>query len=1115
MGSSPNQIMRDCFLALLFAGLLTASAVSQQPSAQSSGSAPAKTTSPQEQSKPDEKTPVGGAAAKIADLAKPGAKAPDYTQESFVIEQMHSHYRFEADGTGRKETTARIRVQSEAGVQQWGQLQEGYNSANERVEIPYVRVLKEDGTVVKAGPDAVQDLSAPIEREAPVYTDYRQKHITVPGLRPGEVLEYNMVTVIHTPLAAGQFWADYEFDKGNITLDETLDVDVPSGRSLKLKCKPGMEPKITEENGRRIYHWSGSHLERDDDTKAKEKEKDKKKKKRRPDDDKPDIQLTTFESWEQIGRWYAELEKDRRKPTPEVRANAQELTKGLNTDLEKTEALYDFVAKNFRYVSLSLGVGRYQPHAASDVLHDQYGDCKDKHTLLASLLEAEGLHASSVLINSSRKLDPDVPSPSQFDHVITMLPLGKEQVWMDTTSEVAPFRLLAYTLRKKQALVIPPAEPPSSVAPHLEEVPGDTPMPDTEFSQIDGKINNIGKLEAHVRYEFRGDEELLLRSVFRRVPQANWQRVVENVNAGLGGDITNLKISDPAATREPFTMSYDVSKVNFLDWSKKKTDIALPLVQFNLPDVNADDSDPDAEPMKLGPKGEYSYQITLELPAKYTAHAPLAFSLKRDYAEYVATYKIEGTAFIAGRKLIVHQDELPVSRAADYESFRRAVGADLSQQLSVESAVAGTPVPPPDMKADDLVDSARAAGDNGNFQVALVLLQRATEIDPKNKVAWNNLGLVYFALRENDHAIAAFQKQIEVNPYDEFAYNNLGRVYWNDRKYEDAVKAFNKQLENNPLDKFAHANLGQMYAEWHKYDLAVVELEKAASLIPDNGELQVNLGDAYLNLGQDDKALAAFDHAVELSATPLVWNNIAYQLSLKDSHLDRAQQYAESAVSATAAALRNVSLDRLSNRELPLVKSLIAYWDTLGWVHFGEGDLTKAEKYVAAAWELGHHGEVGDHLGQIYQKRGDKDLALRTYALSMNGLRPSPETRGRLASLAGGDAKADAAVAHYKEELQHLSTIDLGKATQMGNADFFILLSGGGGAAAKVDAVKFVSGDEKLKSYTEALKTANYHLVFPDDTPVKIFRRGTLSCSLTTGKCEFVLTLPDDVTTVD
>jgi tetratricopeptide (TPR) repeat protein len=1105
--------------ALLLCALLAATATSQQvtPAPEPKPRLPQAGSSSPEQSNAD-KNPIEAPQKSPADKAaeKDSAKSHDYSQESFVIEQMRSRYRFEADGTGRKELVARIRVQSEAGVQQWGQLQVGYNSANEKVEIPYVRVLKEDGSVVKAGDDAVQDLSAPIEREAPVYTDYRQKHITVPGLRPGEVLEYDLVTIIHTPLAAGQFWTEYEFDKNNIILDETVDVDVPANRTLKLKNKAGMDPTIKEEKGRRIYHWTSSHLEREDEKSDGDK---KKKKKHNPDDDRPDIQLTTFESWEQIGRWYAALEKDRRMPTPEVRAKADELTKGFSSDLDKTQALYDYVAKNFRYVSLSLGVGRYQPHASSDVFHNQYGDCKDKHTLLASMLEAEGLHASSVLINSSRKLDPDVPSPSQFDHVITLLPLSqgdkKEEVWMDTTAEVAPFRLLAFSLRDKQALVIPPAELTTAAAPHLEETPADTPMPDTEASQIEGKVNDIGKLEAHVHYEFRGDEELLLRSVFRRVPQANWQRVVENVNASLGGDVTNVKISDPAATREPFTMSYDVSKVNFLDWSKKKTEIVLPLVQFSLPEVDDDDTDADSEPLKLGPKAEYSYNIKLELPAKYSAHAPLAFSLKRDYAAYEAAYKVDGGTFTATRKLEMHQSELPAARASDYLSFRRAVSSDLAQQLAVESSVAGAPVPPPDMKADDLVESGRAAISSGNLAVGIALLKRATEVDPKNKVAWNNLGLAYFAERDDQHAIEAFQKQIEVNPYDDYAYNNLGRVYWNERKYDDAVKAFNKQLENNPLDKFAHGNLGGMYAEWHKYDLAVPELEKAASLTPDNAELQVSLGDAYLNLGQDDKALTTFDHAIELSATPLVWNNIAYQLSLKKSHLDKAQQYAESAVSATAAALRNVSLDRLSQQDLPLVSSLIAYWDTLGWVHFAQGDLSTAEKYVAAAWGLGHHGEVGDHLGQIYEKRGEKDRALRTYALSMNGLRPIPETRDRLASLAGGDAKADAAIAQHKLELQNLRTIDLGKTTQTGNADFFILLSGGAGSQTRVDAVRFVSGDEKLKSFSEALRTADYHLTFPDDTPVKVFRRGTLSCSVTTGKCEFVLILPDDVRTVD
>src|SRR5580704_13387297 len=1049
--------MRRLLLSLLVACSLaapfTAAAQSSLPPAPPAAPAKAKETAQTAEGKP----------------ADPAASKHDYSQEAFVVEQYRSIYRFESDGTGRKETIARIRVQSEAGVQQWGQLQIGYNSANERVEIGYVRVVKADGSVVKAGDDAVQDLSAPVEHEAPVYTDYRQKHVTVPGLRPGEVLEYDMVTVVHTPLAAGQFWADYDFDKTNIMLDEDLDVDVPADRPLKLKNKPGLDPKITDDNGRRIYHWTSSHLEREDDAKDKDKDEDKKKKKKSADD-RPDVQLTTFVSWEQIGRWYASLEKDRRAPSPEVRAKADELTKGLNGQMDKVEGLYDYVAKNFRYVSLSLGLGRYQPHSAADVLHDQYGDCKDK-----------------------------------------------QEVWMDTTSEVAPFRLLAFSLRNKLALVIPA----DGSAPHLEETPADTPMLDSEISEIDGKINEIGKLEAHVHYTFRGDEELMLRSIFRRVPEAQWQRVVENVNAGMGGDITNLKISDPAATREAFTLSYDVSRPNFLDWSKKKSDLILPLCQFNLPDLdNGNDSDDDgdanSESLKLGPKAEYIYKIKLELPATYTAHAPLAFSVKRDYADYQATYHLEGTSFTAARTLNMLRAELPVPRASDYQAFRRAVNSDLAQFLSVENSVAGTLTHPPDMKADDLVESGRAALAANNLPLAIQLLKRATEVDAKNKYAWYALAVAYITMRQDDDAIAALNKQIEINPYDEFAYNALGRAYWQERKYDNAVTAFNKQIEINPLDKFAHAGLGSMYSEWHKYADAAPELEKAASLTPDNAELQVSLGDAYLNLGQDDKALATFDHAVELSAAPLVWNYIAYQLSLKNSHLDRAQQDAESAVTATPAALRNVSLDRLTPQDLPLVPSLIAYWDTLGWVYFGEGNLDKAEKYIAAAWDLGQHGEVGDHLGQIYEKEGKKERALRTYSLSLDGLRPIPETRDRLAAIAGGSAKADTAAAKYKDELQQLRTIDLGKvAKATATAEFFVLLSRGKGAAATVEAVKFASGDEKLKVFTDALRTAEYRLSFPDDTPVKVLRRGVLSCSTATGTCTFVLMLPDDVRTVD
>ena len=270
-------------------------------------------------------------AGKIGPEGKPSATVDaktDYSKEPFVLERYRTTFRFENDGTGRKEEVIRVRVQSEAGVKGWGQLRFGYNSASERLEIPYVRVIKPDGSVVTAGADAVQELSEPIQRT--VYTDFHEKHVIVPGLRPGDVLECQTITTIHTPMAPGQFWTQRDFQKSAIVLDEQLEIDIPAVRTVKLKTKPGFDPKITENNGRRIYGWSTSNLSREDATKSDASQVNKKKKKR-PDDDIPAVQLTSFASWEDVGRWYASLEKDRRVPSAAIRAEADGVTKCLGS----------------------------------------------------------------------------------------------------------------------------------------------------------------------------------------------------------------------------------------------------------------------------------------------------------------------------------------------------------------------------------------------------------------------------------------------------------------------------------------------------------------------------------------------------------------------------------------------------------------------------------------------------------------------------------------------------------------------------------------------------------------------------------------------------------------
>src|SRR5208283_1912526 len=425
----------------------------------------------------------GAAAAQTGPGQSPSP--PDYSQEAYVTEHYRQSMRYENDGTGREQLNAQIRVISESGVQALGQLKLGYSALSGKLDIVYVRVRKPDGSVVTAQESAVQDLTTP---NAPVYTDYHEKHVSVPALRPGDVLEYEVVRTIVNPLAPNQFWTSYNFAETGIVLDEELEINLPKARHLKIKTKPGYAPKVADEGDRRIYRWTYSHQANGTHQRPPN-----------PANQVPAVQLTTFENWEDLGAWYAFLEHGRRQPNDAVKAKAAELVQGKTEDMEKVKALYDYVSRNIRYVSLSFGLGRIQPHAASEVLANGYGDCKDKNTLLAALLQAEGIESSSVLIGLERKLDPDIPSPSQFDHVITRVPVGGKEIWLDSTSGVLPFQMLMYPLRDKLGLLIPPHGKAS-----LVRTPASLPFQAFDQTHVDASLSDIGKLTLQVSAVSRG-----------------------------------------------------------------------------------------------------------------------------------------------------------------------------------------------------------------------------------------------------------------------------------------------------------------------------------------------------------------------------------------------------------------------------------------------------------------------------------------------------------------------------------------------------------------------------------------------------------------------------------
>lgn len=1024
-------------------------------------------------------------------------KPSDHSREPFVIEQYFSTARFQNDGTGERDIAVKARIQTDVGAQQLSQIVFAFNSASEQIDVRYVRVRKSDGKVVTVGQDAIKELIAPIARNAPAYSDCKEKHISVPALVPGDTLEYEISKRIVAPPAPGQFWFEHRFLKDSIVLDERLEISVPATRKILLKSSANSRYQTETANGRINYRWKQSnlaHLPSDSSSKAPEPQVE----------NPPDVQLSTFASWSDVTGWYAKLAAGRTESSPEIRAKTRELTQSRANEIEKMQAIYDFISKNIRHVDIPFGTSPYQPHRAYEILANRYADSNDERMLLAAMLDAAGIPSQTVLTSYRRALDTSLPSPAQFDHLITAVPLRGDLIWMDPSPAVAPFRLLASPLRDKSALLVS-----ADGGGRIVKTPADPPFVSTQDVHIDGQVSDLGKLTAHAHYILRGDTELVLRLAFHKTPEAQWTQLGQTILSldGIQGEVSSVKPSDSLDTKDPFALDIAFTQSNFADWSAKRAKTELPLLAIGLPAAPAEAS----KPIDLGSPLNVNVSLRLALPAAFAAQPPVGTSLTRDYADYKSSYRYAEHTVTAQRSLDFKMRDLPASRANDYDAFTRAVTKDETQPLALENTSQGAPVVPASATADELLEAGLAAFNAGNAASAIPLFERLVQIDPDHKGAWNDLGLARLRAGNYEAAIAAFQKQLEVTPSDEHANDYLGLAYQQQRNYPEAIAAFRKQIAANPLDSLAHAALGEILLAQNEYAAAVLELDKATILSPENVGLRLALGRASLNSGDDKKALAAFEAAVQLSPTPPVWNDIAYNLADRATDLDKAQHYAESAISVTEADLQKTDLSHLTPEHLSDVANLGAYWDTLGWVYFRKVDLALAERYIRAAWMLDQAGEIGDHLAQIDEQRGQKARAIHQYALALASPGSLPETRAKLILLLGGNSQIDTLVEQATPELAALRQIPAGKLdTEDAQADFLILLSPGE-KSARVDGVKFIGGSEKLKPFSDRLGSLDYGAVFPNSTPVKLVRRGTLACTAKTGECTLTLMRPEDL----
>jgi len=1047
------------------------------------------------QVKPPEKTPD-----------KPSTPAAqDFSKEAYVLERYAMVIKAESDGTGTREATAEIKMLADAGVKAFAVLNFVYTSANEVVDVDYVRVRKADGTIVKTPDYNIQDMPGEITRTAPLYSDVHEKHIAVKGLGVGDTLEYVIRTHVVKPEVPGHFWYEHSFTKDAISKDESLELNVPRDKYVKV-ISPEYKPEVKEEGDRRVYRWKHQNLV------LKEKDPDELPRRLLPT---PDVQVTTFASWEEVGKWYGGLQKEPLTVTPAIQAKAAELTKGLKTDLEKVHAIYNFVSLKFHYVGLDFGIGRYQPHAADDVLDNGYGDCKDKHTLLAALLKAAGYDAWPALINPLRKLDPDAPSPAQFNHLITVVPLSPP-IWLDTTPEVAPFQLLLPTLNNKQALVIPTDKPPL-----LMTTPANPPFLQEQKFTMEGKLGSDGTFTGHAEHAFHGEAELAFRVLFRQVPESQWKEVVQRLSYRLnfGGDVSNVVATPPENLDEPFKLSYDYVRKNYSGWEDHE--IVAPLPPLGI-EFQKDTKIKPVEPFFLGSKGKIVYHARVVLPANYLAVAPAACHRVEPYGEYSGSTVISDGMMTTNREFIVKQNELPLSDWESFRKFGRDVFDDEYAVVRITRKDGGDSV--------DAEETADADFDiNHGFQRGLDALRRTDNReaermfrkviakDPNYKGAHLGLGTALSMTARSGEAMAEFRKEEEISPDDVSAYKTAAANLLRMGKKDEALEEWRKFLKVDPKSREGVLAVNGMLAEDGRYAEAAQEMEKAVTVSPDNSNFQFVLGYDLLKSGNKEKGTASVKKAVELANDdPEMLNNASYSLADSNVSLDLAQQLAEKAV--TKLEEKAQGAESAPEVGMAVTYQLSLTWDTLGWVYFQQGDAKRAESFVKASWQLGEVAIVGEHLGDIYEKQGKTQLAAKAYLYALavspmamvtnligpqnNSLMASQkeadEIQHRYEKLAGKkpDLRSSTRLPNGEwtltpaEQLRRTREVKLANEKKLaGNARFTLVFKPG-----QVESAEQEFGDPEFALFADKLKAAHYPIEFPTESAAVLVLRVDVSC---------------------
>ena len=347
-----------------------------------------------------------------------------YAEGGVVYHQILEHFRPEDEAFFSRLV---MEFQSQQGLEDSSTLVWNIDPEFERLSLHWIRVFR-DGEWIDLLPDVEIDVvDARTDMQSWFYDDSKDVMIILKKIQVGDVLDYGFTRWGSNPVVEDYFSGSaslgYAVPVGQIEVR----VDWPNeNQKLRFRTYPSeVAPEVTEGEERSVYSWKiedASAIILDANTPS-------------TIDVFPWVQFSDWPSWAAVAQWASDLYEISGELPPVLREKVDEILATNENPAERATKVLEYVQDSIRYVSIPVGPHSYQPYPVTHIMDRQYGDCKDKSSLVVLMLREIGFDADFVLVNSEegQTLDRRLPSQAAFDHVIVRAIIDDQEVWMDPT----------------------------------------------------------------------------------------------------------------------------------------------------------------------------------------------------------------------------------------------------------------------------------------------------------------------------------------------------------------------------------------------------------------------------------------------------------------------------------------------------------------------------------------------------------------------------------------------------------------------------------------------------------------------------------------------------------